>query len=269
MDNKEIQTALDITNKLVEIQGSTPQKFIINIGCHDGKSMNDPCFDYFNEYSFPGLCIDAGSHDSIYENLPSNDVIKKMDTVITPSNAQYLLKSHNCPLKVHFLKIDIDSYDGLILKSILEAGYEADIIQVEINPDIPPPIKFSLHWHRMLDPKTAISGFYGASVSYITSITDRYNYVPFILDNNTPSHDLILVSKEVCHKLKIRVQSIEDIYKDSKPGFSHFYSYLGVDTSQWRNRKDYDRLICEIWQVIVHASMIKHGVVMPFLLDIE
>jgi hypothetical protein len=42
------------------------------------------------------------------------------------------------------LKIDIDGFDGPVLAATLESGYRPNLIQVEINPEIPPPLEFSV-----------------------------------------------------------------------------------------------------------------------------
>ena len=67
------------------------------------------------------------------------------------------------------LKIDIDGFDRDVLASILLAGYRPDFIQLEIQPEFPPPLVFSVIYHPAYKPKYGYGGFYGCSISAIHS----------------------------------------------------------------------------------------------------
>lgn len=213
----------------------------------------------------PGLCIDAKVFPAIYKNLLWDRVKKAMGHPVTPGNVIPLLVQEKTPVKGHFLKIDIDGIDAQILKRILAKGFEFDIIQIEVNPEFPPPVRFSVQFHPMFKAGGK-SGFYGASCSYIADMAEQFGYRVLAIDMESPSHDILLINQK--HEKHVDLKPLEEQFHAAKPGHSHFFFNLGIDCSAWRNRKDYDYLIPEMWNVVANASRIKHGEVLPFILDL-
>ena len=203
--------------------------------------------------------------DAIHEHLPWDRVKKAMDYPVTPGNIIPLLLSEKTPVKGHFLKIDIDGIDAQILKRILVRGFEFDIIQIEVNPEFPPPIRFSVLFHPMFKAGGK-TGFYGASCSYIADMAEKFGYQVLALDMESPSHDILLINEK--HLDHVEIKPLEEQFYEAKPGHSHFFFNLGINCSSWRDRKDYDYMLPEMWNVASNASRIKHGEVLPFVLDL-
>ena len=59
-------------------------------------------------------------------------------------------------LLLYFLNIDIDSYDLEVLVTILENSYKPDIVSIEINEKIPPPIYFKVTYDENISGKETI-----------------------------------------------------------------------------------------------------------------
>ena len=58
------------------------------------------------------------------------------------------------PKNLTFINLDIDSYDLEIINQILDSGFKPDIVSIEINEKIPPPIYFSVTY----DQKSLLEG---------------------------------------------------------------------------------------------------------------
>lgn len=256
-----LNTSLFLREKNCDLIGD----YVINIGSHDGKSMDDPCYKFYEMLELPGICMDAGKFPAIHDNLPWDRVKKAMGAPLTPGNVVPFLVRDKTPSKGHFLKIDIDGIDAQILKRILARGFEFDIIQIEVNPEFPPPIRFSVQYHPMFKAGSQ-SGFYGASCSYIDDIAREYGYEILALDMESPSHDVLLINKR--HEKHVELAPLKEQFYAANAGHSHFFNNLGIDCSRWRDRTDYDYLIPEMWNVLTNASRIKNGDVLPFTLDV-
>jgi len=254
-------TSLELRQKGADLIG----EYVINIGSHDGKSMDDPCFSFFHDLELPGICMDAGNFPAIHQNLPWERVRKLMGAPLTPGNVVPFLVKEKTPTKGHFLKIDIDGIDAQILKRLLQRGFEFDIIQIEVNPEFPPPVLFSIQYHPMFKAGGR-SGFYGASCSYIEDLVSQYGYSVLQLDMESPSHDVLLINDR--HKEHFEIVPLAEQFESAPAGHSHFFFNLGIDCANWKNRKDYDYLIPEMWNVLATASRLKHGEVLPFTLDV-
>jgi len=255
------RTSLALREKGVDFIGD----YVINIGSHDGKSMDDPCFAFYHDMELPGICMDALECPEIHQNLPWERVRKFMGSLLTPGNVVPFLVREKTPTTGHFLKIDIDGIDAQILKRILQRGFEFDIIQIEVNPEFPPPVLFSIQFHPMFKAGGR-TGFYGASCSYIENLVSPYGYSVLELDMESPSHDVLLINNR--HKEHFQISPLKEQFTNATAGHSHFFFNLGIDCSDWKTRKDYDYLIPEMWNVLATASRRKHGDVLPFTLDI-
>lgn len=77
-------------------------------------------------------------------------------------------------LRPDAFKVDIDSFDLPMTRSVLSAGIQPKVIMVEINSDIPPPVQWTVgHNERFLFDfdGTAMRGFFGASMdAWFTSL---------------------------------------------------------------------------------------------------
>jgi hypothetical protein len=123
-------------------------------------------------------------------------VRKVLGTPLTPDNVVDLLRREGCPPAPILLKIDIDSFDGPLLKAVL-AGFEPDVIHIEVNPDFPPPLKFAIQYDPRYSP-SGRAGFFGCSVAYVTSIARPVGYELLQIDfSHDRGQDAILVKVAV------------------------------------------------------------------------
>lgn len=251
--------------------------YAVNIGAGDGRSCNDPVYPLFL-HGYSGLAVEYDINMDLAKNIPSKNVRKIVGVPVTPMNAGYLLESSGCPLNFDYLKIDIDGYDGMILKAILEAGFLPKVIQMEVNPEFPPPFEFSVMYHpgyRPLDSDGNYGGFYGTSMSFCAKLAERYGYRFCSLDFVTAfTHDIVLVQEQFLNAARELTgqnhggKSLREIFLDHPPGYSHFAEY-GIDSFAWRYRTDFHALLIEIWSACTHASTRKHGHGgVPFLLSL-
>ncbi len=247
-------------------------QYAVNIGCGDGKSMNDPVYPIYT-MGYGGLAIEGAKNEQLYVNLPQSAVKKIDDTIVTPYNIIKVLKENKCPVSCDFLKLDIDGYDGAVLKTILEGGYKPKVLQLEINPEIPFPISFSVLYdekYRCLDKDGNVSGFYGLSLGYAMMLAEKYGYKLIQLDFVTAfTHDILLVRNDY---LAIFTEEEKALFRYSPkemfllhpPGYSHFKEY-GIQSLPWRFEQDLHKLAKLVWLSCLSANLRKHeGYAVPF-----
>lgn len=150
--------------------------FVVNIGAGDGKRLDiyhkpiDPTWPLFARGDFGGLAIEHNrrfSEDGVptasAEPLGAMPFASgKLSTALSevnqsgrihiaweaalPDTIADLLRSHGAPANFDALAIDTDGHELGLLSAILEAGYAPRAICVNINPDVPPPIR--LRWRQ-------------------------------------------------------------------------------------------------------------------------
>ncbi len=247
-------------------------RFVVNIGAFDGKSYDDPCFPLF-ELGYGGVAFEGNENPDLVRNLPSPKIKKVTGVFVTPSNVASLLTDAETPKHFDFLKIDVDGYDGLILNAILNAGYCPKFIQLEINPEIPPPFEFSVMYHPNYCPQDSsgrFTGFYGMSIGFASRIARQYGYHIVHMDNITPAtHDIVLAKDDLASVLqsdtnmdsaKIRQRFLAH----PPPSWFHF-GECGFDPLNWRYRTEYAELGAEIFNACLVCCASKHqGKVIPF-----
>lgn len=96
----------------------------------------------------------------VYQDLENVVLVRQK---ITPLNIVAIFDSHNVPQDFGVWNIDIDSYDLLVVKAILESDYRPTLISIEINEKIP----FSLYFTVLFNPSHHWRGdhFYGCSLA--------------------------------------------------------------------------------------------------------
>jgi len=123
----------------------TSQPFVVNIGAHDGKSMNDPCAHWITAQNGRGLAVEGDASPlrtrALRSNVLSADVAIHMGFV-TPDNIEAVLEKAHTPRDLLVLKVDIDSYDVDVTVKVLELGYRPKIMVLEHNEKFPPGFKF-------------------------------------------------------------------------------------------------------------------------------
>jgi len=144
----------------------------VDIGAADGITSSNT-YPLFKE-GWSGLAIERVNWlfkdlAIAYEDLPHVILLRQ---VVTPDNIAKILRAF-CG-GIDFLSLDIDGYDYFVLDGILEGGIRPKLICIEINQNIPPPIKFSVKyspeyvWDRSM--------FFGHSISLLGDLCKAYNY---------------------------------------------------------------------------------------------
>lgn len=255
-------------------QPSFASRFVVNIGAGDGVGCNDPCYPLY-QLGYGGLAVEGGDNASLRSNLSAENITTLTNFFVNPYNVKELFQQHRVPLNFDMLKTDIDGYDGPVLEAVLSAGYRPKVIQAEINPEIPPPIAFSVAYHaayKTLDDNGVFSGFYGMSLSYLANIARKYGYHIACLDNITPfTHDAILIRNDLAgivgSNSEMTAQSIRKMYYEHPPGYSHFRDY-GIDTLEWRYETDTQKLANSVWNGCFAAAVRKFNAAYPFYFSI-
>lgn len=245
-------------------KGISPNKFVVNIGCHDGKSHNDPCYPLF-QAGYPGLAIDGKEMPGVHENLNFDNVKKLLKQFVYPQNVAELLRSNGCPEQFHMLKIDVDGIDGDILAGVLAAGFRPDFIQVEIQPEFPPPVVFSVKQHALFMPRAGRGGFYGISISGVEIMGRVFGYSIVSIG---AGHDVLCIRDDLLPKTSFpALDTVTDFYR-WKHRFLHFRQ-SGIDSTRWRGRQDWNELLAEMFQACIFASQAAYGVALPFELGLD
>jgi hypothetical protein len=260
----KLQT-LDVVETIARRPGAPkPHRLAVNIGCNDGKH-GDPCYPLFAA-GYGGLCVDVIDTPKIYENLPDPAVIKHMGYKVSPMNVAGLLRDAELPVDFDLLKIDIDSIDGPVLCELLKAGYRPNVIQMEVNNDIPPPFKFAVLYHRLHYTYDSVGqfGFYGCSLGFVEDVAARYGYELLQLDF-LRFRDAIFVKKEFMPLFEPRpFADSRQAFLQEPCHFTHMFNDLGIDTRSWRHREDYHLLAGDIWSALMTANHARFGVAAPF-----
>lgn len=262
--------------KIAEMYPFARNGYAVNLGAEDGKSCNDPVYPLY-AMGYDGLAVEGIENPLLAVHLPREGVSKVTGIFITPDNILQMLHEADCPLDCEMLKIDIDGYDGAILRTIIEGGYRPKVITMEVNPEIPPPIAFCVDYdpnYRIKDDEGNIGGFYGVSVAYLTQFLQPYGYRLVDVDFVTPwTHDATLVLDEFWpaarHVYSCLVRSARGMYISQPPGWSHFAEY-GIETLPWRYCIDYAALMEEVEIACRTANLRKHkGYLVPYSLSVD
>ncbi|MCX8042509.1 MAG: class I SAM-dependent methyltransferase [Desulfobacterota bacterium] len=262
---KEPTVPADVVERIQQAHQRSTPGFAVNIGSGDGKSHNDPTYPLFQR-GFSGIAVDASLPDAIFDTLP-NPLVHKVQRQITPDNCVAVLHEHGCPADFDYLKIDIDGYDAVILQKLLNSGFRPNVITMEVNPEIPPPVKFSVLYHPKYKP-TGKTGFYGCSFSYLLHVVKEYDYVPCLIDFATAfTHDVTLIKKEYLPLFSSSATISEHELFYSHPYRHSHFREIGIDSRNWRHRNDHAQLLGEIWLALIHANFSKHNhLEVPFAL---
>ena len=212
----EYKKILEVT-ELLNIE----QKFYLDIGASDGLSSSCT-FPFAKSDHWKGLSIeyDEKKYNKmkfLYKNFKSASVLKSK---ITPNNIEEVLDENKIPKNLTFLNIDIDSYDLEVVSVLLNSGYKPEIISMEINEKIPPPIYFSVFYDD--DHFWIGDHFYGCSITAANSLLSSFNYGIYELIYN----NILFLNKSSFKKLSF--QNVTDAYAKGyvdKPDRKKLFSY--------------------------------------------
>lgn len=211
---------------LKTISGISNKKFI-DIGCGDGFNMST-AFPLTN-HGWIGLLIDSDLKSiEIAKKRFKNSNHKIILHNVTSLNIFELILINNYA-DASYLKIDIDSYDLTILKSVLNAGMRPDIFSIEINERFPPPIKFERF--ESVERRIFPDFFYGCSLSSVEAEARNFNYVLIDLAYNNAFY----VRKELIPN-NFKLKDIYTIYNEG-------YAYRASREKLFYWNKKYDHWI--------------------------
>ena len=156
-------------------------QYVVNLGANDGVN-GDPTWDFAKSSGWTVLEVEGAS--SFYGILDqAADEMKKqgLGTLIVqkslalPETLGAMYTAHGVPKTLAFLKVDIDSIDCVIANLTLAMGYRPAFIQMEHNPDMPPPFRFSPRYHKDAHMNHEY-GCYGCSLQGEVDLMRRYGY---------------------------------------------------------------------------------------------
>ena len=154
---------------------SSQVNYYVDIGASDGVSSSST-LEFAKNDNWSGLSIEFDNKKFsklkfVYRKYRN---ITLANTKVTPSSIVSLFEQHSVPDNLTFINIDIDSYDLDVISTILQEGYKPDIVSIEINEKIPPPIYFKV----LFDENHYWKGdhFYGCSINAAKIEFSKFDY---------------------------------------------------------------------------------------------
>jgi hypothetical protein len=155
---------------------------IVDIAASDGVSQS-PVLPFIKAGA-SGLAVEVDGQKFaslawLYRDFPKIELHK---TRISPQNVVHLLEHAGIKRDLDVMNIDIDSFDLDLVVAILESEYRPQIISIEINEKIPPPIYFNV----LYSDSHSWDGthFYGCSITAATSHIEKFGYALVGLEFN-------------------------------------------------------------------------------------
>lgn len=146
----------------------------VDIAAADGKQGSNT-YALF-QAGWKGLAVEAGA--SMFGRLGLNYAavpdVQLFRGFVTPLNVVALLRACTIPPEFGFLSLDIDSYDRDVLASLLSA-FQPQLMCVEINERIPPPLRFHVEFSPNFSSKPG--AIFGQSLSTANDLAEQHGYV--------------------------------------------------------------------------------------------
>ena len=150
--------------------------YFVDIGASDGVSSSST-LEFAKMPNWHGLSIEYDDNkfsklQYVYRKYKNISLANKK---VTPESIVDILLDYEVPKNFSFLNIDIDSYDLEVSKSLFQLGYRPDIVSIEINEKIPPPIYFNVKydqehfWHG--------DHFFGCSLTAAVEEFYKFDYL--------------------------------------------------------------------------------------------
>ena len=149
--------------------------YFVDIGASDGVSSSST-LEFAKNPDWSGLSIEFdkikfSKMNYVYRNYKNVNLANEK---VTPGNVVKLFKQYKVPKDLTFINIDIDSYDLDVIRSIFDFDYRPDIVSIEINEKIPPPIYFKVLFNE--DHYWKGDHFYGCSLTAAKKEFSKFNY---------------------------------------------------------------------------------------------
>lgn len=150
--------------------------YFVDIGASDGVSSSST-LEFAKMPNWHGLSIEYDDNkfsklQYVYRKYKNISLANKK---VTPDSIVDILHDYEVPKNFSFLNIDIDSYDLEVSKSLFQLGYRPDIVSIEINEKIPPPIYFNVKY----DQEHFWQGdhFFGCSLTAAVEEFSKFDYL--------------------------------------------------------------------------------------------
>jgi hypothetical protein len=148
-------------------------KYCVDIAAQDGV-MGSQTLRLF-QAGWPGLAVEYDGRmfaalSAMYQSFADVSLVR---TKVVPDNVVAILQAARCPREFAFLSLDIDSYDHFLLERILEA-FRPRLICVEINENVPPPLKFTVTFSE--EQYWTGDHFQGQSICKCHELCARHRY---------------------------------------------------------------------------------------------
>lgn len=150
----------------------TTNKYFVEFGVETGEECNAR---YLHEKGWKGLMIEGSEemHSRLKDNYDDN--VQTVHSFITKDNIVDIFKSAQVPTELDLLSVDIDGNDYWVLKSILEGGYEPQVIVVEYNAIYPPPAQWIMKYNA--EHVWDGTSYQGASLQSLYQLCLHYGYL--------------------------------------------------------------------------------------------
>ena len=152
------------------------KKYFVDIGASDGVNSS-ATLEFAKDAEWDGLSIEFDKKKFsklkyVYKRFKNINLLNKK---VTPDNVEVIFSDACVPKNLTFINLDIDSYDLEIINQILDSGFRPDIVSIEINEKIPPPIYFSVTYDKNHFWKG--DHFYGCSIVAANEVFMSHNYI--------------------------------------------------------------------------------------------
>ena len=170
-------------------------RFVVNLGANDG-ARHDPAFPLLVERGYGGILVegDPSFKKRLYTNVRPFNTTGRLKISWGFASATTIgprLLAQGCPRTPDALKIDVDGLDAALLEGILLAGIMPKAIVVEVNPDIPPPLRISQLYHDAYTfefLRKHMRGWLGASADALYSMLGDMGYALVAIELGTREH---------------------------------------------------------------------------------
>jgi hypothetical protein len=149
--------------------------FVVDIAASDGVTQSST-LGFFSNRDWRGLAVEMDPEK--FANLAfiysQFEDVKLARCRVTPVNVEALLVGNEVPQDFTLLSLDIDSYDLSVMDEMLRAGFRPQIVSMEINEKIPPPVYFTVNF----EDSHFWQGdhFYGCSLAAAASVVKPRGY---------------------------------------------------------------------------------------------
>jgi hypothetical protein len=147
--------------------------YCVDIAAADGTTMSNTWSLYRSGWAGLAVEYDGARFSTLARRYRSFKDVRLARCMVTPENIRALLLANQTPPDFEFLSLDIDGYDHFVLDELLQ-DYRPQLICVEINENIPPPIRFTVDWNP--NYSWAEDHFYGQSIAKLDELLTKHQY---------------------------------------------------------------------------------------------